>query len=210
MLGIQQLAFLLLGALWCTTFVGTFVVSCLWNGFGYKNMYFATLLTCKGLTALTVFNIILSVGVITTRFYALIVLYALISCAIVSPIVWFFQQIRKLRKKEPSKAPLGNAEINNYILVLPRTGYLAPVAATVAAWMANAMEPPGLTVFTRIIDDIENLDTYIPILQDSIPAAILTADAIFGPAQVQWNSIRPQGDIVNIDQSFVNFHQKIS
>jgi hypothetical protein len=187
-----MMAFLLFGALWCTTFVGAFTVANIFSGFGFKNIYFATLLTCKGLTALTIFNILSSVGVISPLFYAIVVLYALISCAVVSPVVAFFQMISRYRKSKNAK-PTEPLDDIPRILVLPRTGYLAPVATTVAAWIANSFEHQSEILFARLIDDLDHIDQFIPLLQEPISAAILSSDPIFGPCQVRWNGIRPSG-----------------
>ena len=216
------LAFLLLGALWVTTFTAALLISTALTGRGFKNFYFATLLTCKGLTALTIFNILFSVGVITKLFYALIVLYALVSCAVVSPIVYFAQQLRTyLQSRNPavgssieragSSPNLPDQAVKFHLtLALPSTAFLAPVAATVAAWVAASMPEPGLTMFARLIGDIDQIEEHIPLLQDPIPPAILTTDQIFGPALVRWSGIRPPGKVAfravianNLEKGFI-------
>ena len=212
-----MLSFLLLGALWCTTFVGAFIVIFCWTGRGFKTLNFAVLLTCKGLTALTIFNILFSVGTITRRFYSLVVLYSLISCVIVSPIVWACEKVRAwYRAKHPLPAATEMTNSDHYLegtLVIPRAGYLSPVAATVGAWIANSMGESGLTIFGHLVQDIELIDEYVLLLQNPIPPAILTTDPIFGPAQVRWNGIRPVGDVTYklvVSTSVVTGFQKLN
>jgi hypothetical protein len=108
--------------------------------------------------------------------------------------VAFFQWISALKKARSGKQLVSPDAIPR-VLVLPRTGYLAPVAATVAAWLARSFQTAPHTLFARLIDDIDNIEQYVPVLHHPIPDDVLTTDLIFGPAQVRWNGIRPPGEV---------------
>jgi len=191
------LAFLLFGSLWVTTFVGAIVCTALFTGLSFEGLYFSILVTCKGLTVLSILTICLSVGFITPRFYSLCVLYAILSCLSVSILVAFFQNIEaRYRKLHP--VTFSEEEQKHHIprlLVIPETSYLAPVAATVAAWLANSLGPDAQILFIRLIDDLENLDMFVQLLLVPIPQSVLSSDLILGPSQVRWNGMRAGGKV---------------
>ena len=179
------LAFLLFGSLWVTIFVGGWAVSFLWEGRGFKNLYFGTLLTCKGLTALTILNILFSAGTITPLFYSISFLYALISCAAVSPLMILEQKIREWRR--PVQLEVHLLVDTGRIIVLPGLPHLAPASAFVAALISKSFEKLKDVLFLRLLDDFETLEQYISLLVDPISEDILAEDSIFGPSQLQWS-----------------------
>ena len=183
---------LLLGTLWSITFVGTSIASFIFSQSGFKNGCSATLLACKGVTAFTIFNIFSSTGGITPRFYALLALYALLSSAAASPAVALLQSARHYFKRSRCQKSFDDIP---RILVVPGTGYLAPIAATVTAWTVNSLNTPAQVLFVRFIDDLDDVEHFIPLLREPISAAILSADKILGPCHVRWSGIQPAGQV---------------
>ena len=193
------IAFLLFGSLWVTTFLGAMGTAYFFRGgFSFESLYFSILVTCKGLTVLTILTICLNVGVITKLFYSVCVLYAIISCISVSPIVALFQQVEaKYRQYYPEEKREEESEEMEFsrIIVIPQTSYLAPIAATVAAWLSNSLYPDVKVHFVRFIDDLENIESYVGLLQQPVSQSILSSDLILGPSQVRWNGMRASCEV---------------
>jgi len=190
-------AFALFGCLLLTRFLGGIGSSLLFDGRGFKNIYFGALISCKGLTVLTIFNILLTTNSITPRFYAVAVLYALISCVFVSPFIAFVQVFDRIRKAKTRKGIAPGKETYR-LLVVPRTSYLAPICATVATTLVEsfASDINVQTCFLRFIDDIDNIEEFIPVIQYPISESVLAADPILGVAQMRWKGLNPRGEAI--------------
>ncbi len=192
------MAWVLFAVLNGTTFIAAMAVSRFFNGeFSFEGLYFSVMFTCKGLTLLTALGILFTIGILGDRFYSVCVLYAILSCIFVSPIVALIQYIETLYREKHPLQKAGEGEIISHpkVLVIPQTTYLAPIAATVAAWLSCSLEPSTSVQFVRLVDDIDNLEAFMDLFQTPIPPPVLSVDTILGPSQVRWNGMRVQAAV---------------
>lgn len=195
------LALLLFGTLWSTTFMGCLLVSVIAHRkITFEGVYFAILMTCKGLTTLAMLNTLTAVGVVTIRFYSLGVLYSIISIVFVGPLL---SGLRQLELRWKRKAMVGADkklldEMDNAtfmeqergrslaLLAIPNTPYLAPCVAALSSWVAGASKQD--TLFLRFqYEEVRGVAAPIGLEESlSLDLAVICSDVILSQCYFGW------------------------
>eukprot|EP01087_Luapelamoeba_hula_P021703 TRINITY_DN7636_c0_g1_i1.p1 TRINITY_DN7636_c0_g1~~TRINITY_DN7636_c0_g1_i1.p1 ORF type:complete len:744 (+),score=183.52 TRINITY_DN7636_c0_g1_i1:895-3126(+) len=143
----------------------------------FDTMTFGVLMSCKGLVALTIYNLALTSELITPLFFTILVGYVMITMFLVTPFVQTIAWAKRLWQGKKTKK-----KSNTYgVFMLPRTpGLAAPIATIANSLIAlprtNAAGKPMDTrlVIARVVDPndrIVGLPTRKQLKQDNIFAA---------------------------------------
>ena len=171
-------AFLLLGALYCSKLIAVYFSAFVFGMRGFKGIYYALLLTVKGLTALAMLNICLDTGIITPKMFALCVLYSIIATIIPSPLIRFVQIFDHYCKRNRI---ITHDELD-HILVIPRASYLAAPVMSIGAWLADSSSNATVTAGRIINDTDEEFLEFYKLENDSS----LAYDPILGICNNRW------------------------
>lgn len=176
------LAYLLVASVYVTKSLGCFLAAWVLNLRGFKTIFFAALMSAKGLTVIAFLNICLDVGIITKKLFSLCVLFSLSSTIFASPIIRLIQVFER-RHKMQRAVPVDTVPMR--VLAVPRTAYYAPIVVDLAYWLALD-HMPSKVVAARLIHADEGLDD---LYKPGAGADVLRKDDVLGAAIARFDHI---------------------
>jgi hypothetical protein len=141
---------------------------------------YGILMSCKGLVALTIINIVMDLGLVTQRLFTIMVGYCLVATVLTTPILRLILWMQsKFEKKPKSKKKTFN------MFLLPRTPAMAPPIVTLAELLTKhkVKSPlPRKITAARIVDPNEHYSE-----MGIYTRKQLKQDIILGPANQRAN-----------------------
>ena len=177
------LAFLLVASVYVTKSLGCFAAAYVLGVRGFKLLYFAGLMSAKGLTVIAFLNICLDIGIVTQKMFSLCILFALVSTIAASPIIRLIQVFDR-RHKMSRAVPVDTCPFR--VLAIPRTPYYANVVMDLAFWIA-ADHMPSRVVAARLLHGDVGMND---MLLAQASQEELRRDEILGPAMLHADTVK--------------------
>ena len=180
-------AFLLWGISFAVKFSAMYMLACANSLQGFKGAFFGIAHATKGFAGAIICNVALEVGFISKRYFALVMLFSVLSTVTTTPLIRLIQLIETRFKQRPDgHQNLGKQSLHYHILLIASSLAAAKPITQLAAEIASA-HPPHLVTVTALkristedMDDsfsamyLEN-GTFAELYQDPILAACLDA-----------------------------------